>query len=85
MYLKSCCSLNKQFSIGSFLAWDGHHWVLTNLITSSYSFARAYSTITPILLFKETKTNMGIAVALWLWQLSENWDTGVGKPIWAFT
>jgi len=24
-----CCSINKQFSIDSFLDWEGHHWVFT--------------------------------------------------------
>jgi len=33
-FIKGCFSINKQFSIDSFLDWEGHHWVCTLLTCS---------------------------------------------------
>jgi len=40
-YIKGCRSIHKQFSIDSFLDWEGHHWVFTHALSSnSHTFFR---------------------------------------------
>jgi len=43
LYIKGCRSINKQFSIDSFLDWEGHHWVciFTQMLSSDHSIKLA--------------------------------------------